>query len=154
MDMTALDTLQQLAQRDTDGAARQLRSAIEHHAGARQRLELLLELRAEYLQRLQQQSGAGLSIAAICNFRNFIDKLDDAIAGQTRLEQSASAQVDYANAGWQARKRAEMSWESLAQRGERAAALAALRLERKQMDEFASRAVRARFGADDTGTAD
>lgn len=149
MNTSALDTLQQLARRETDSAARQLSAAIEQHGNAKERLEMLVGLRTEYQQRLLQQSSTGVSIAAIRNYHAFMDKIDHAIAGQTRLEESASTRVDHANAGWQSKKRAEMTWESLVKREERAAALKAAKIERKQMDEFASRALRQRIGGDD-----
>ncbi len=145
---SALDTLQLLAKRETDSAARQLSAAIEQHGSARQKLQMLVELRAEYVERLQQQSSQGMSIASIMNFQAFIAKIDDAIAGQQRLEASAGTRVEQANSGWQAKKRAEKTWESLIQRGDRLAALKALKQERKLMDEFASRATRQQIDGD------
>ena len=145
---SALDTLQLLAKRETDSAARQLSAAIEQHGSARQKLQMLVELRTEYVERLQQQSSQGMSIASIMNFQAFIAKIDDAIAGQQRLEASAGTRVEQANSGWQTKKRAEKTWESLIQRGDRAAALKALKQERKLMDEFASRATRHKIDGD------
>ncbi len=139
---TALDTLQLLAKRESDSAARQLSSAIAQHGSARQRLDMLIDLRTEYAQRLQRQSGEGMSIASIRNFQAFMEKIDDAIAGQARLEASASARVEQANAGWHTKKRAEKIWEALIRRSDRSAALKAQKQDRKLMDEFASRAAR------------
>lgn len=145
---TALDTLQQLAQRETDGAARQLTVALDQQTSAKQRLDMLLELRAEYAERLLRQSREGMSIAAIKNFQAFMEKIDDAIAGQTRLAASASTRVEQANAGWQAKKRAEKTWESLIKRDDRANLLKEQRQDRKLMDEYASRAARRQMGDD------
>ncbi len=145
---TALDTLQQLAQRETDGAARQLTVALDQQTSAKQRLDMLLELRAEYAERLLRQSREGMSIAAIKNFQAFMEKIDDAIAGQTRLAASASNRVEQANAGWQAKKRAEKTWESLINRDDRANLLKEQRQDRKLMDEYASRAARRQMGDD------
>ncbi len=139
---TALDTLQMLARRETDGAARRLSTAIEQRGSARQKLDMLVALRSEYESRLQRQSGEGLSIAAIRNFHAFMEKIDQAIAGQVRLEESATARVEQANIGWQSKKRAEKKWEILGLRSERAAQLKAQRQDRKLMDEYASRAAR------------
>ncbi len=145
---TALDTLQQLAQRETDGAARQLTVALDQQTSAKQRLDMLLELRAEYAERLLRQSREGMSIAAIKNFQAFMEKIDDAIAGQTRLAASASNRVEQANAGWQAKKRAEKTWDSLIKRDEQANLLKEQRQDRKLMDEYASRAARRQMGDD------
>jgi len=86
---TALDTLQQLAQKETDGAARRLTSALEQQTSAKQKLEMLLELRAEYTERLLRQSREGMSIAAIKNFQAFMKKIDEAIALQTDYAKSS-----------------------------------------------------------------
>ncbi len=137
---TALNTLQVLAKRESDSAVRLLSSAIEQHGHARQRLDMLMDLRAEYTQRLQQQSAAGISIMAIRNYQAFMEKIDHAIAGQQRLEAAATARVEQTRAGWQSKKRTEKTWELLIRRGVRADALKALTQERKLMDEFASRA--------------
>ncbi len=145
---TALDTLQQLAQRETDGSARQLTVALDQQTSAKQRLDMLLELRAEYAERLLRQSREGMSIAAIKNFQAFMEKIDDAIAGQTRLAASASSRVEQANAGWQAKKRAEKTWDSLIKRDEQTNLLKEQRQDRKLMDEYASRAARRQMGDD------
>ncbi len=146
---TALDTLQQLAQKETDGAARQLTSALEQQSSAKQKLDMLLELRAEYTERLLRQSREGMSIAAIKNFQAFMKKIDEAIAGQTRLAANATTQVEQANAGWQSKKRAEKTWESLISRNERTVLLKEQKQDRKLMDEYASRAARRTMNGDD-----
>lgn len=139
MNLTAINTLQQLAQREIDQAARALQTANQQHQASRQRLAMLVGLRADYGQRLQQACDSGVSMAAIRNFHGFIDKIDQAIAGQHQLEQSAAARAADISASWQARQRTAMIWASLRRRSEHAVLLGVQAQERRQMDEFAAR---------------
>lgn len=148
MDRTAIDTLQELAQRDTERAARQLQQANQQHRQAQERLSMLIGLRADYEQRRQQQVQTGLSMAALANIHRFIHKIDHAIAGQQQLTQTAAARAEKSSAGWQAKKQAAMIWESLRMRSDRAARQKALARERRQMDEFAARCLRRAGGRD------
>ena len=147
---STLVTLQALAKREADSAARQLSAAIEQHGHARQRLSMLSDLRTDYAQRLQQQHAEGLSMMAIRNGHACHGKIDDAIAGQKKLEAAATTRVEQARACWQAKQRREKTWESLIRRGVHADAVRLLKQERKLMDELASRTGRHRRGESGT----
>ncbi len=137
---TALETLLMLSEQEADAAAVSLGKAIASRDDAQQRLQMLQQLRAEYAARLQGHVQTGLSFAAYRNFQRFLEKIDEAIAGQAAIEMGASAQAELSRQHWQAKKREGQTWELLAERAVRDAQRKAVRQERKANDEFAARA--------------
>ena len=137
---TALETLLMLSEQEADAAAVSLGKAIASRDDAQQRLQMLQQLRAEYAARLQGHVQTGLSFAAYRNFQRFLEKIDEAIAGQAAIEMGASAQAELSRQHLQAKKREGQTWELLAERAVRDAQRKAVRQERKANDEFAARA--------------
>lgn len=137
---TALETLLMLSEQEADAAAVSLGKAIALRDDAQQRLQMLQQLRAEYAARLQGHVQTGLSFAAYRNFQRFLEKIDEAIAGQAAIEMGASAQAELSRQHLQAKKREGQTWELLAERAVRDAQRKAVRQERKANDEFAARA--------------
>ncbi len=145
---TALDTLVMLSAREADAAAVSLGRAIAARDDAQQRLQMLQQLRADYAQRLQGHIQDGLSFAAYRNFQRFLEKIDEAIAGQTAIELGAAARAEHSQLQWQSRKREGQTWTLLVERAERDAQRKAIQQERKANDEFAARAVLRRADAE------
>lgn len=140
----ALDTLIELATTATDEAAQRLGRALKTADEAQKKLTLLQQYREEYAQRFQSNLGSGLSPVGYSNFRQFIEKLDQAVAGQQTIVEQAQAFVSQERGQWQACERKRISFDTLASRADKVAQAKESRRDQKMMDEFAARALRAR----------
>ena len=136
---SALQTLIELAQRDTDAAAKRLGAAIKAHEETEQKLNMLLGYRDDYARRLEGAQMAGITPLAYRNFVAFMDKLDNAINGQREIVKHAQHKSTVEKAAWQGAERKRLSYRTLNER----AAAEALKVENKRdqktMDEFAAR---------------
>ena len=136
---SALDTLIELAQRDTDDAAKRLGAALKAVDECEQKLTMLLGYHDDYAIRLDAAQVAGITPMAYRNFVAFMDKLDIAINGQREVIKHAQHKSAMEKTAWQASERKRLSYRTLSER----AATEALRLEnkqdQKQMDEHAAR---------------
>jgi flagellar FliJ protein len=136
---SALDTLIELAQRDTDDAAKRLGAALKAVDECEQKLTMLLGYRDDYAIRLDAAQVAGITPMAYRNFVAFMDKLEIAINGQREVIKHAQHKSAMEKTAWQASERKRLSYRTLSER----AATEALRLEnkldQKQMDEHAAR---------------
>ncbi len=137
-----------LSAQEADAAAIILGKALAAREDAQQRLQMLQQLRAEYMQRLQGHVETGLTFAAYRNFQRFLDKIDEAIAGQAAIEAGAAAQAEQSRQHWQSKKREGQTWGLLVERAERDAQRKAAKQERKANDEFAARAALKRANAE------
>lgn len=137
----ALDVLIRLADESRDAAAGSLGAAVGAAQTAEQKLELLRQYRDEYAARFQADVSTGLTASGFCNFRAFIDKIDTAIDGQRDLLQKAAGDIDVARDAWREAARRQKSFATLATRGDRQAQTRESRLQQKQSDEHAGRAV-------------
>lgn len=136
---SALDTLIDLAQRETDDAAQCLGEALRSGEEARQKLDLLQQYRDDYNNRCLSSLSQGISTTHFMNFQAFMQKLDCAIAGQQKVVDDAQYRIAEARAAWQRCEQKKMSFVTLAERAEQTAAQRELRREQKQNDEFAAR---------------
>lgn len=136
---SALTTLIELAQRETDDAAKRLGVALKAVEDAEQKLNMLLGYRDDYAMRLEGAQVSGMTPMAYRNFVAFMDKLDIAINGQREVVKHAKFNSEAARVAWQASERKRLSYRTLNER----AAADALRVEnkrdQKQMDEHAAR---------------
>jgi flagellar FliJ protein len=136
---SALATLIELAQRETDDAAKRLGAALKAADETEQKLTMLLGYREDYARKLDGAQVAGITPMAYRNFVAFIDKLDNAIRGQQEVVKHAHHKSGVEKAAWQACERKRLSFRTLNER----AAAEALRVENKRdqklMDEHAAR---------------
>lgn len=136
---SALETLIELAQRDTDDAAKRLGAALKGVEEAQQKLEMLLGYRDDYAARLLQAQESGITPMAYQNFVAFMGKLDNATNGQREVLKHAQAKAAFEKTRWQDAERKRLSYKTLSDR----AAEQALKLENKRdqklMDEHAAR---------------
>lgn len=136
---SALDTLIELASKETDEAAKRLGRAIRNGEDAEQKLQLLFQYRDDYMERFHRNLQSGLSASGYRNFQLFLDKLDEAIKGQQRVVQDAQQRVSKERGSWQSCERKRMSYDTLATRALKVQQLKETRREQKQTDEFAAR---------------
>lgn len=137
--ISALDTLIELASKQTDEAAKRLGRAIRAGQDAQQKLQLLLQYRDDYVAKLQARAASGLSAAGYRNFQFFLGKLDDAIDGQQKVIHDLQRRENNERNAWQTSERKRMSYDTLAGRAMQAEQLRQARREQKQTDEFAAR---------------
>ena len=139
---SALETLIELAQRDSDDAAKRLGAALKAVEEAEQKLKMLLGYRDDYANRLDQAQMAGITPFAYANFVAFVGKLDNAINGQQEVLKHAKYKSDLEKTAWQESERKRLSYRTLNER----AAAEALKIENKRdqkmMDDHAARTVR------------
>lgn len=136
---TAIDTLRELASKETDEAAVRLGRAIVAAEEAEKKRVLLVQYRDEYSGRLQEKLAAGLTAKECRNFQLFLLKLDDAIAGQQQVVRDAQRRIDEERSSWQASERKRMSYGTLAARALKERQRKENRHEQKQTDEHAAR---------------
>jgi flagellar FliJ protein len=141
MTSSALETLIELATAASDEAAQRLGRAVSAAADADKKLELLVQYRDEYGERFNQSLRQGLSPSGYQNFRNFMDKLDAAIASQQKTVAQAKVMVDNERGQLQACEKKRLSYDALASRAQKQIEQREQKRDQKQMDEFASRAL-------------
>lgn len=134
-----LETLIDLARRETDDAAKRLGASLKAVDEARQKHEMLVGYREEYVNRFQEAQAAGITPMAYRNFQAFMDKLDVAVKGQhdaiTRAEQRSNQEKQ----AWQTAERKRVSYSTLNERADAAALKLENKRDQKQMDEHAAR---------------
>ena len=139
---SALETLIDLAQRESDACAKRLGAALKAVDDGEQKLQMLLGYRDDYAMRLDAAQMAGMTPFAYQNFVAFLGKLDQAIDGQREVLKHARVKADMEKKGWQESERKRLSYRTLNER----AALEALALENKRdqkmMDDHAARTAR------------
>jgi flagellar FliJ protein len=134
-----LETLMDLARRETDDAAKRLGVALKAVDEARQKQLMLINFREEYVKRFEAAQAAGITPMAYRNFVAFIDKLETAIKGQTEMITHAEYRSEQEKAAWQASERKRMSYATLNERADAAALKLENKRDQKQMDEHAAR---------------
>jgi flagellar FliJ protein len=136
---SALDTLIELAQRDTDEAAKRLGVALRGVDEAKQKLTMLFGYRDDYATRFDAAQIKGITPAVYFNFVAFLEKLDNAVKGQQEVLRHAERRAEQEKLAWQACERKRLSYRTL---NDRAAAIALAKeskRDQKMMDEFATR---------------
>ena len=140
--VSALDTLIDLAQPESDASAKRLGAALKAVEDGEQKLQMLHGYRDDYANRLDAAQMAGITPFAYQNFVAFLGKLEQAIDGQREVLKHARAKADMEKKGWQESERKRLSYRTLNER----AALEALALEskrdQKMMDDHAARTAR------------
>ncbi|WP_018078488.1 flagellar export protein FliJ [Thiobacillus denitrificans] len=136
---SALNTLIDLAHKETDAAAKQLGAALRAGEEAEQKLDLLTQYRDDYAARCQSDLSAGISTTHFNNFQIFMQKLDHAIAGQQKVVGEARQRVDQARTVWQSCEQKKMSFVTLADRASKEDLRRELWRDQKQNDEHAAR---------------
>ena len=136
---SALNTLIDLANKETDEAAKRLGAALHASEEADQKLGLLMQYRNDYAERCQSSLTAGISTTHFNNFQVFMQKLDHAISGQQKVVNDAKQRVAQARAAWQACEQKKMSFVTLADRASKEDARRELWRDQKQNDEHAAR---------------
>lgn len=139
--LSALNTLIDLANKESDEAAGQLGGALRVSEEAEQKLELLLQYRDDYANRWQTNMANGISTAQFNNFQVFMGKLDHAIAGQLKVVSDAKDRTQAMRAAWLSCEQKKLSFVTLAGRANKENARRENWRDQKQNDEHAARRV-------------
>jgi flagellar FliJ protein len=134
-----LETLIELAERETDDAAKLLGAAIRAAKEHENKLGMLQGYRDDYADRLQTTLGTGITPMQYRNFQAFLAKLDNAIAGQLEFVSIAKQRIEIERSTWQAAERKRMSYNTLQKRADKEALQRENKRDQKMMDEHANR---------------
>jgi flagellar FliJ protein len=139
---SALDTLIDLAQRESDACAKRLGAALKAVDEGEQKLQMLLGYRDDYANRLDAAQVAGITPFAYRNFVAFLGKLDQAIDGQREVLKHARVKADMEKKGWQESERKRLSYRTLNERAAAQALALEIKRDQKMMDDHAARTAR------------
>jgi flagellar FliJ protein len=134
-----LKAVHELAQQRNDDAAVQLGALNSEAAKAQAKLNLLLQYRDEYHARYRAAVQRDLHSAGWQNFRDFLDKLDEAIEQQRAVLNVSREAVQQGRVEWQSTQRDVRAYDTLAERHNRAEADRLKRIDQRVTDEIASR---------------
>lgn len=134
-----LKVVQDLAQRESDGAAVRLGALNAEAAKAEAKLNMLLGYREEYRQRFRGSVDRDVHSAGWKNFQQFLEKLDEAIEQQRAAVLACQQAVHRGQRDWRSKQKQVKAFDTLEQRHDLAQAERLKRLDQRLMDEFASR---------------
>lgn len=134
-----LETLMDLAQRETDDAAKRLGASLKQVDEAKQKHQMLEGFQDEYIKKFEAAQAAGITPMAYRNFVAFIEKLDTAVKGQLDMIKHAEYRSAQEKVAWQASERKRMSYSTLNDRADAAALKLENKRDQKAMDEHAAR---------------
>ncbi|WP_208279081.1 flagellar export protein FliJ [Massilia oculi] len=140
--LSALETLIDLAQKDSDAAAKRLGAANKLVEEAEQKLEMLVGYRDEYARKLDAAQVAGITPFAYHNFVAFIGKLDNALNGQRDVLKHAQFKAESERKTLQESERKRLSYRTLNERAASEALKVQNKRDQKQMDDHAARGAR------------
>lgn len=135
-----LETVRVLAQRRTEGAARDLQGHASRLRAAEDKLVQLRQYLEEYRRGRSAALVEGLTAARLREFDQFLARLDAAIAAQATEVSRAHALWEAARVQWIEANKREKAMDALAERHAQAEQLQENRRDRKAQDEFAARA--------------
>jgi flagellar FliJ protein len=139
---SALETLIDLAQRESDACAKRLGAALKAVDDGEQKLQMLLGYRDDYANRLDAAQMAGITPFAYQNFVAFLGKLEQAIDGQREVLKHARAKADMEKKAWQESERKRLSYRTLNERAAAEALALESKRDQKMMDDHAARTAR------------
>ncbi|QDC44332.1 flagellar export protein FliJ [Methylophilus medardicus] len=139
-----LTLLIQLASDAVDEAMQALAQAMQQLEQAQQQRTMLEQYQQEYEQQWQNASQKGLKADLYRNFQGFFSQLELAVRSQNAQIEQCQANVVHKRQLLQEKQRKQKSFEVLMTRAETQQAKVEGKRDQKLMDEFASRAKRAR----------
>lgn len=77
-----LQPLVHLSQQKNEAATKKLGLLNRHLQAAQSKLDMLHQYRKDYQAKMQEAEKSGMALQDLCNFQDFIYRLDDAIAQQ------------------------------------------------------------------------
>jgi flagellar FliJ protein len=140
--ISALETLIDLAQRESDDRAKRLGAALKQVEEGEQKLQMLNGYRDDYASKLDAAQQNGITPFAYQNFIAFLGKLENAINGQKEVIKHAEFKAGMERKAWQESERKRLSYRTLTERAAAEALAVETKRDQKMMDDFAARAAR------------
>jgi flagellar FliJ protein len=135
-----LQPLLDLSQLRLDEAARRLGELISGEQQAEDRLQMLVQYRAEYHTRFLEAAKGGLGRETWHNFQSFFGRLDAAIDNAAAMVEASKQRTSEGKVEWIAKRGRVKAFDTLAQRHQSRIDYAELKREQKALDEHSSRA--------------
>ncbi len=135
----ALQTVLDLMQTRADDATLRLAQLIAAERDAQSKLQMLNQYRDEYALRFQQAAQGGLSPRDWHNYREFLGRLDEAIAQQGRAVAAQASNTAAGQTHWRQQRTKLKAFDTLSQRHRSSELARELRSDQKVQDEFAAR---------------
>lgn len=134
-----LQTLLDLAQSQTDSAARNLLALKQRWNEAEEKLRQLLAYRDSYRERLLESAAGGTSAMVLRDFQLFMAKLDTAIKLQQEEVVRCQGRWEAGQQEWLRRRGKVKAFDVLSARHRRAEEKREEQVEQKEQDEFAGK---------------
>ena len=134
-----LKVVQNLAQKASDDAATRLGMLNAEVAKADQKLDMLLQYREDYRNRLRGTMNQDVHTAAWMNLQQFLGKLDEAIEQQHTACALARQAVARGQTDWQSKQVQVKAYDKLERRHQAVQFERVKKLEQHATDEFAAR---------------
>ena len=134
-----MQTLINLAQTESDAAAKRLGDTIRAAQDAEQKQGMLQGYRDDYQLRFTQAQASGIAPMQYRNFEAFLAKLDTALKGQAEVVKHAQTRIETARGQWQQCERKRLSYQALLKRAGQEEQQRANKRDQKAMDEHATR---------------
>ncbi|MDR1163774.1 MAG: flagellar export protein FliJ [Candidatus Accumulibacter sp.] len=134
-----LQSVLELMQTRMDEATNRLARLIANEKNEKDKLELLDHYRGEYAARFHESSQNGLTPNEWKNYREFLDRLDEAIASQKKVVEQKIQDTRRGQEEWKAQQKKLKAFDTLAERHVAHEEVRESRLEQKRQDEFAIR---------------
>jgi flagellar protein FliJ len=136
----ALQTVLDLMQERTDEATQQLARLIANERDANNKLALLQQYRDEYAERFRLAGQKGLTQGEWHNYREFLNRLDEAIDTQRQMVRVQAQKTQAGQVHWQQQRQKLEAFHTLSDRHFASQESAKHRREQKTQDEFSARA--------------
>ncbi|MCB1948345.1 flagellar export protein FliJ [Nitrosomonas sp.] len=137
-DTPSLKKLLDLAQKQSDDSAKNLGRLNYQHLEAERKLNLLLQYRQSYQDRLQNAIQSGIGHVEWQNFITFINKLDNAISEQRLAVEYTENNRKIGNDEYLSCQRKLNTYTTLVQRHQESENIRQNKIEQKILDEFTS----------------
>ena len=141
----SLKPLLDLAQLKNESATRELGHLNKRQHEAQEKLDVLLQYRKDYQNRLQESTRNGMSPADLRNFQQFINKLDEAITQQIKAVDQSKVSVQAGRTEFNTAQRKLKSFSTLQDRHIEEQIKVEAKLEQHALDEhtgkFAARRI-------------
>jgi flagellar FliJ protein len=135
----SLQPLVHLAQQQYEAATRKFGQLNQQQQAAQAKLDTLLQYRKDYQARFQEAEQNGMIQSELRNFRDFIMRLDEAIAQQRNTNEQARSLLQVGRSELQEAQRKMKSFDTLAQRHIENEKKLAAKSEQRQQDEHTGR---------------
>ncbi|AJW46624.1 MULTISPECIES: flagellar export protein FliJ [Ralstonia] len=139
-----LETVLELAQKDTEKATQEVGRLMNTREAATQKLALLADYRLNYHQQMLATAEGGIDATRLRNYAAFIDRLGSAVHQQKGTISALERQLEASRANWLEKQRREQSFDVLRQRHLEEQRLHQERRAQRENDEHAAKLIRMR----------